>query len=252
MSDFEKYFDAYSLNARVKPALFLVFPVVLSIFVLAEPSRTWGGATITFVLTFGIINFVTNQASTQGNILQERLFHKWGGAPTTIILRHADYRLDRHTKARYMENLSRTLGSFEPVTEHFETENPQEADEIYRTAANYLIERTRDKNIYPLIFNENVAYGFSRNLRAFKFQGISICTVSLIVNLVVLYLDLHLTGRPPVAQYLHSIPIEYYGLIVIHLVTLGLWIFLVTEQWVQIRGFLYAKRLYAACESLDG
>ena len=86
MGELGKLFDTYSLNARVKPAFFLLFPIVIAVFTLFEPSRSWGGGAITFIISFGLISFAANQMSTRGNILQEKLFLKWGGAPTTILL----------------------------------------------------------------------------------------------------------------------------------------------------------------------
>jgi hypothetical protein len=85
MGELAKLFDTYSLNARVKPAFLLVFPIVIALFTLFEPSRSWGGAAVTFIVAFGIISFAANQMSTKGNILQERLFLKWGGAPTGVF-----------------------------------------------------------------------------------------------------------------------------------------------------------------------
>lgn len=124
MSEFSKYFDEYSFNARVKPALFLVFPIFISLLVLFEPSRTWTGSTVTFLVAFGVINFAANQMSAKGNALQDKLFKKWGGAPTTIILRHTDNTIDSVTKSRYMDRLALLISNFNPTTPEYEQANP--------------------------------------------------------------------------------------------------------------------------------
>ncbi len=250
MSDFSKYFDEYSFNARVKPALFLVFPTFISLLVLFEPSRTWTGSTVTFLVTFGVINFAANQMSAKGNYLQDKLFKKWGGAPTTIVLRHADSTIDSVTKSRYMERLALLIPNFTPTTAEYEKTNPKRADELYASASNYLREHTRDTKKYPLIFKENVAYGFSRNIRAFKSLGIFITASSFLVTLVVIYLDAPDLGGMPLRAVIEEISFAHFGLVAIHLSIIWVWIFLVTERWVEIRAFAYAKRLYSACEKI--
>ncbi|ELB2105560.1 hypothetical protein QNZ93_004542 [Vibrio parahaemolyticus] len=250
MSEFSKYFDEYSLNARVKPALFLVFPIFISLLILFEPSRTWTGSTATFLVAFGIINFAANQMSAKGNLLQERLFQKWGGAPTTIVLRHSDNTIDSVTKSRYMERLTLLISNFIPPTVEYEQTNPEKADDLYASASNYLREHTRNTTKYPLVFKENIAYGFSRNIRAFKSLGIFITLSSLLVSLVVTYLSLPPLNIMSPIVVIQEISFPNIGLIAIHLSMLWVWIFLVTEKWVKVRALAYAKRLYSTCEKI--
>ena len=197
-----------------------------------------------------MINFAANQMSAKGNALQDKLFKKWGGAPTTIILRHTDNTIDSVTKSRYMDRLALLISNFNPTTPEYEQANPERADELYRSASNYLREHTRDTSIYPLIFKENVAYGFARNIRAFKSLGIFITVSSLLVSLVVIYPDATTLGSMSPRLVIQEISFPYLGLIAIHLSMLWVWIFLVTENWVKLRGFAYAKRLYSACEKI--
>ena len=197
-----------------------------------------------------MINFAANQMSAKGNALQDKLFKKWGGAPTTIILRHTDNTIDSVTKSRYMDRLALLISNFNPTTPEYEQANPERADELYRSASNYLREHTRDTSIYPLIFKENVAYGFARNIRAFKSLGIFITVSSLLVSLVVIYPDATTLGSMSPRLVIQEISFPYLGLIAIHLSMLWVWVFLVTENWVKLRGFAYAKRLYSACEKI--
>lgn len=250
MGDFSKYFDEYSFNARVKPAFFLIFPIFISLLVLFEPSRTWTGSTLTFLVAFGVINFAANQMSAKGNVLQDKLFKKWGGAPTTTVLRHSDNTIDSVTKSRYMDRLALLISNFTPTTPEYEQANPERADELYMSASNYLREHTRDTTAYPLVFKENIAYGFSRNIRAFKALGIFITVSSLLVSLVVTCLDATALGSKPPKLVIQEISFPYLGLIAIHLSMLWAWVFLVTENWVKVRAFAYAKRLYSSCEKI--
>ncbi|HIF9419663.1 TPA: hypothetical protein ACX6R7_003493 [Photobacterium damselae] len=248
MGELGNFFDTYSLNARVKPAFFLVFPVVITIFTLFEPSRTWGGAVTTFIISFGIISFASNQMSTKGNILQEKFFLKWGGAPTTLILRHRDSRLDPHTKNRYMTALEALIPNFTAFSVEEEEKHPAQADDMYRTAANYMREHTRDSKKYPLIFKENIAYGFSRNVRAFKWFGITNSTLSLGVTCFVIWYRHIKNSTSDVLDLIFSIPFESIALVSALILMTLLWIFIVTEKWVEVRAFAYARALFAGCE----
>jgi len=248
MEILEKYFDKYGLNARVKPAFFLVFPVVLSVVAWFETSRTWGGVIITFMFSFGIFSFAANQMSTKGNILQEKLFEKWGGAATTIILRHSDSRLDKYTKARYMEKLATLISNFKPVSFEQEQADPQNADEMYRTATLYLKEQTRDKIKYPLVLQENISYGFSRNIRAFKTLGVFSTLLCLAASSYLTWNRYIKGADKALEEVVLSVPFIYIGLLICLLFTVFIWIFLVTEKWVEIRAFAYAKALFRSCD----
>ncbi|MGM7447411.1 hypothetical protein ACP7H9_02715 [Idiomarina sp. ST20R2A10] len=248
MKSLEKLFDEYSLNARVKPAFLLMFPAIISVIALYEPSRSWGGAAITILTSFGVIAFAANQMSTRGNILQEKLFKKWGGAPTTIILRHSDFRLDKNTKARYMSKLVSLIPSFKMVSYKEEIDDPAGADETYRTAAIFLREHTRSSTDHPLVFKENIAYGFSRNTRAFKWLGVVICLLSIAIVSTIVWSNYFNEKDGPILELLLGIPFERAALILLLVGSLFSWLFLVTEKWVEVRAFAYARALYASCE----
>ena len=116
MDSLNKLFDKYSFNARVKPALFIILPIVVTAYILIEPLRTLLGSLIAIFVTCGVVHFFANQMSSRGNILQDELFKKWGGAPTTIILRYSDSALDKHTKQRYRLKLDSLISNFKIVT----------------------------------------------------------------------------------------------------------------------------------------
>jgi hypothetical protein len=251
MNELEKLFDTYSLNARVKPAFLVFFPVVISLFVLYEPSRSWGGASLTLIISFGIISFAANQMSTRGNIIQEKLFKKWGAAPTTIIMRHSDVRLDKYTKNRYTQRLEALVNNFSAVSLEQELANRDDADQMYRTATNYLREHTRDTKKYTLIFNENISYGFSRNIRAFKWVGIAINLLVLACSLFVIVQKNKEIVTQQFSDMLFLLPFEQTSLIAILILGLLVWIFIVTEKWVEVRAFAYARALLASCEQIE-
>lgn len=208
------------------------------------------GIALTFLVSFGVIAFAANQMSSRGNILQEKLYKKWGGAPTTIVCRHSDDTLDRPTKSRYMQHLAGLIKGFSVISETDEKNDPKAADEMYRSAANYVRERTRDQKKYSMIFNENIEYGFSRNLTACKPFGIVLTLICLVLCLLGLY---HVIGVPLESLSLTDLTKHPYLVTatgVELLIFLG-WIFLVNHDWVRVRGLAYAKRLFESCEEVS-
>lgn len=242
------YFDQYSLSARVRPALFIVLPIILTAYILFEPLRTLLGSLLGILLTCGLVNFFANQMSSQGNVLQDKLFKKWGGAPTTLILRHSDNELDKYTKQRYREKLVSLVSNFKNVSERAERANPTDADQYYISAINYLREKTRDSEKYPLILKENMNYGFSRNLLAFKSTAITIILISLAISLLIIvvtfkdkYVDIN---------SLSLLSPQYYVLVILHIIFLLFWCLMINETWVKVRAYAYAKRLLSSCEDI--
>ncbi|MBN1603153.1 MAG: hypothetical protein JW915_16210 [Chitinispirillaceae bacterium] len=250
MSTFGKLFDEYSLSARVRPAFFTVLPVVLLIFYRFQETRGWGGAIATFIISFGVIAFIANQLSTRGNIIQKKLYEKWGGAPTTIILRHSDKTFDKHTKQRLFDIVSNKIGNVVQPTKDAEVGNPTEADETYRSIAQYLKEHTRDTKKFPLVFKELINYGFARNMFCIKSIGVIITCFSISLCLFLIwYIDLEKALTFSISS-LAKIPYLSFGLLAVLFVLLLSWAFWVTEEWVKIRGFCYAKALTESSEHL--
>ncbi|MHA6790903.1 hypothetical protein ACWA6H_24765 [Pseudomonas bijieensis] len=248
--DFSKVFDPYKYKARVKPALLLVLPVVIYVMTFFEAARSWGGVLSTFLVSFGVIAFAASQMSSKGNKLQDKLFKTWGGAPTTIVLRHSDDTVERPTKKRYMQRLADLIKDFVIIAEAEEKADPKAADEMYRSATNFLREKTRDTTKYSMIFNENIEYGFARNLTACKPFGVALTLTCLVLCLVGLYHSLGVPLQELSLAVLAKHPI-LLAAIGVELIILLCWIFLVNHDWVRVRGFAYAKRLFASCEEVN-
>ena len=120
------------------------------------------------IATGCLLYFLASIARSRGKFAEVRLVGKWGGWPTTILLRYQDQTIDKATKARYHKELSSLCGGLQfPSTASEEAGDPQRADELYRSAIKKLIELRRGPQ-YSLIHAENVSYGFRRNLFGLK------------------------------------------------------------------------------------
>src|SRR5947208_9959356 len=64
-----------------------------------------------------------------------------------------------------------------PTSEE-EAADPEGADQRYEACVRFLRNATRDRSTFPLVFAENVNYGFRRNLWGMRSAGIACSAVS--------------------------------------------------------------------------
>ena len=165
-----------TFKARFLPALLVALPLVITGIGLFLKYLVGWKSLYAVAASFGFIYLLAELGRRAGALKQEELFKKWGGRPSVDILRQrksANKALvaERHRKLA-LPHL--TLPSPED-----ERRNPKRAEEIYETVGRALIERTRDKQIFPLLFQENCSYGFWRNLWGLKPMGIAASLLAL-------------------------------------------------------------------------
>ena len=101
-----KFLDAYTLRARLFPAVIAAAPALAAIALLIS----WEKIALSNVIATGallVLLFVfADVARRQGRKIEPRLFDRMGGKPSVTMLRHADDRLDVGTKARYHQFLA--------------------------------------------------------------------------------------------------------------------------------------------------
>lgn len=243
MEALAKYFDHYVINARIKPSFFVVLPIALTALAWSPEVQQVGGAILAFLIAFGVIGFLSNWVSNRGNDIQVRLFSKWGGAPTTLLLRHSDSTLDDYTTQRYHQKLEDRIDGLVLPSFQEELADPRNADARYASAINFLRENTRDKEKYPMIYTDNVAYGYARNVLALRSLGLVSAAVAVTVNLVLL--NERVVFFTP-QQLFHNWP--GIGALCGSAMFLFIFLFVVTERHVYWRAIRYAKSLLAACE----
>jgi len=249
MEGLEKYFDHYVINARLKPTFFVVMPFAITTLAWCPQAQQLAGIVLTFLITFGVMAFLSNLVSNKGNQLQTRLYESWGGAPTTLLLRHSDPTLDPHTTRRYHQWIEERIPGLVLPTPQSEMENPTAADSAYRSATNYLREHTRDKAKYPMVYSDLVAYGFARNLLALRGFGIFVSLCSIGLNGVFMFFSY--TG-PTIREFVASnlsMMIFFTGAAVASLILFLIFIFSLNGNYVRERAFRYAKSLLATCET---
>jgi hypothetical protein len=242
---FEKMLDQYELRARLFPGLLVLLPAITYLALLYGTKSPIVVGLGSVLAACGGPYFLSSFVRTRGLRAQDRLYQRWGGQPSTLLLRHRDIHLPLQTKLRYHELAALRLGIDMPSLEE-EQQDPTRADEAYAAAADALRPLTIDRRAFPFIFKEMVAYGFNRNAYGSRWVGCCVTVMTMTATL----LDagtLHL--HPP---YWTSSGVNAAHIVVL-LLALGftaLWCMHFTADTVRFAGVCYAKRLWEALEKL--
>lgn len=248
LSEIGKLFDSYERKARLYPGLLVAMPPILLYLCSEAASLSKAKAIVIFFLGTGGAYWLGSIIRNLGKRSEERLFTKWGGKPTTIILRHADSTLDRISKQRYHDFFGTTAQIRMPNREE-ELGSPKSADDSYRAAVAWLIEKTRDKTKFPLLFKENISYGFSRNMYGARYLGIASTALSLfwslhhyrIIGWQMPFFNGHAISTTP---SLALLAMAGMGLLLLS------WLFIIGEGLVKRAAYTYAERLILSINNM--
>jgi len=249
LDELTRYFDHYIISARFKPIFFTIVPAIVTVLAWFSDAKTVLGGLLTFLISFGIMAFLSGYVSNRGNALQDRLYASWGGAPTTIIMRNTDSTLDPITKSRYRKCLASKVNGLVFPEPGANTMEQHDEDKHYKSATNFLREYTRDKKKYPAIYRDNIAYGFSRNLLALKTEGLWLSGIALILNAYLVY-RLTFAGETIILS-IESLLKHYwlqFSSVLTSFIMIIVYSFVINIGYVRGRAFRYAKSLYEACE----
>jgi len=233
--------DEYTLRARVAPVLaVIVIPVtgVLCWF----PAFSVSQLALAAVLGIVLLAMFSQIGRDWGRILQPYLYERWGGQPVVQLLRYRSRLLAKETRERYRLKLESINPGFRVPTELEELADPDKADQRYDSVCLFLREFTRNKAVFPLVYAENVNYGFRRNLLAMKPAGIVLniagATSSVLVMLIGIQGGSGVLPLPLVAASLNALMLAW-------------WIVRISSEWVRSAAFAYAERLLGSCDTIQ-
>jgi hypothetical protein len=252
--------DRYTREARLAPAFLSVFPILLLLLISFNGLRDIVPAILSLLCVFGVVRWISHIARGIGDKREIKLFRKWGGKPTTTMLRVAM----GHTKIEKIhlgEQVAHLLGEAPPaeiinklVTKRdgpkFPTDSDDEtaskihdrnkrADELnclYEPVVAWMRENSRDS---VLVVEEEISYGFQRNFFALKYFALACGIVSFIVEVRASHLAPQMS-RPFIAP----IPTPIVAVILFALFAYVLCVLLfVNNNSVMVQGFIYARAL---------
>lgn len=190
------------------------------------------GGIIAFVLASGAI-VLCGLVRGLGKAIEPSLWKKWGGPPTTKLLRWSGS-TPRAAQERRRVLMEQLLS--EPLpSEAEEHGDPSAADARYDVAVGVLRDLTRDASRFGLVAEENADYGFRRNCLGLRHLALGASALVLVVSIVM--------------ALLHS-SAPYLPAMLVALLGLGFWIGVVQSSWVESAADRYALRLLETVETL--
>lgn len=233
-------FDAYSLRARLQPALLCILPASVVLLTLNPELTEPVNAILVATVSMGGTLLLSHLSRQKGQRLETRLYAEWGGKPSVRFLRHSDDTIDAHTKRRYTDFLRYAVGANWPTSADEITDAPS-ADRIYDSAGSWLKAQTRDPAKFRILFEENVSFGFRRNLLALKPLTILVSILSLMLIGLVYF------GRIPLETRGPGWLLTGVAFILLYLL---LTLLTVRKQWVKEAANSYALRLLETTDLL--
>ena len=234
--------DAYTTRARLWPALLVALPLGLTTLALLPGDFQGWDALWSLIVFSGGTALLAEIGRDSGKKKEPRLFHVWGGKPTTRILRHRDAPDKTALKYRHSQ-LEQLIPRLKLPTPEDEQTNPLEADKVYERCIEFLRVQTRDNKKFPLVFEENCNYGLRRNLWGMRPLGIAISGLSIVAIGMVIALKYFVKALPPSLMEMACGSVSLFLL-------LG-WIILFTPKWVRVPAEAYAQRLLESCDSIN-
>lgn len=235
--------DIYNLRARLLPAVIGIAPAIA----FAAISISWSEVSLPQVIATAAVAVLFVAASDiarrVGKRFERKMFVSTGGRPIMTLLRHADPVLETRTKERYRAYLAKQLGEAPPSAEE-EERDPAAADGFYDRCGVWLREHTRDKAKFRILFEENMTYGFRRNLYGLRWLGLALN--ALVVAVCVYLLSPYGTW---ISETTRS---EIFAVLTIAAIHALYFLLFVTRISVEEASNQYARQLVLSCEGLIG
>ena len=234
--------DPYSWYARIMPVFLVLLPIALAASVWFPDTSILPRISAVLGVPAVLAWLLSQIGRDMGSRRQQGLWARWGGAPTTQLLRHRNPDANPELRRHYHDSLRALQPSLMLPTADEEARDPQRADHAYEAATRLLINKTRDKARFPLIFKENTNYGFRRNLWGMKPIGLPVALLGTAACVAPIW------SRRGV--YL-SVELDWWLATGISAALCLCWIFWFTPSWVRIAAQAYAERLLESCNQIE-
>jgi hypothetical protein len=236
------WLDKYERYARVAPGLFALLPVVVTVIALGYRQVPVVSGVASLLSLAGGPVLLADTVRQFGQRAQDRLWSKWGGAPTTLALRLRENPSNSIQRDMWRKAAEKVSG-ITLVSRAVEAKNPNKADEAIDAAVARLRQVTRGEQQFTLLQAENRSYGFQRNLYGIRWIGrlVALAGMLVIAGFMAWGLTHNRHASVPTADIL--------GLLLNGAVLL-IWFALPSAKRVRVAGDKYAHQLLHAAVSI--
>lgn len=223
-------FDSYNIRVRLCSVILLLAPIVITIFSCFEEFASFTTSSILIGILLAFSNYVP--------ILQRRFYKNRFDLKNYAaqFLYVEDPTIDFFSKIRFYNKLAKADSEFSIF---LSPNNSEEFHKACESAVDFIKARTRNSH---LVREENINYGFCKNLFVNKFLGIIVSIMSL--SFVIAY--------SLIAYKSFSwIPLQNYIAMGGDLVFLIFWLFGINENILDDSAKKYARALIYAIDEIE-
>lgn len=235
-------FSKYDQRARIGPGLLAIAPITAAVIALGLKkywqAAAFGGPALWLILAYMMAILV----QYRGKTLESKLWSSWGGRDTTKLLRTREPGGNPVLREQWRSALQAVSGV--PLLDAAaETADPTLADQTIEAAIGPVLPLGRGHSEYPLVFADNIRYGFERNVWSIRWIGRGIALACVIALVAVL-------AAGPVRIGSTTIPTSavVIGLVIDGIFLLG-WLFFPSEPRTKFASDRYARGLLDAVVS---
>ena len=221
--------DSYNIRARLSPSIILLGPIAFTIFLCFETVYTFASSTILICILLAFTNYIP----ILQRCIRKKDNHRINYAAKFLEI--DDFTIDSISKNRYYKKLSEINDSFSLFKE---PSDKQEFKDCCKSSVLYLRNNTRDNH---LVLEENINYGFCKNLVACKPIGIVICIILALFTAIFSFFT---------SNTFYDIPLQNWVAFVTDILFLIFWKFGITEDMLDQASRRYAFTLISAIDTL--
>ena len=221
--------DAYNIRARLSTNIILLAPFAITLFSIFEEARSFATSSVVLFVLLAFTNYVPT--------MQRRLIGRKKAFPNYVaeMLSQKDSTFDEVSKTRYYK----ILASLDSAFSLFESPDDSEKFRLCcESAVLYLRSHTRENK---LVQEENINYGFCKNLLANKPAGIIVCSIC---SLLAVCYSINKFGS------LQDMPSQICFTFLTNMALLFFWVFGITIKTLELSAKQYAKTLIMAIDTL--
>lgn len=222
-----KWLDSYAAYARLTPALLVIAPAFNVLLALGKSQSPIVLSVLGLAVAVGFPIVVEAVVRDEGVKMQDVLWSKWGGSPTSQLLREpALDDPDFVIRNRWRERLA-DIAKIDLKL----ADDPLDQGQHYRLMTSSAIEATRG---HARLLEENKRYGYQRNLFAIRPWGVGVAVSSGVgAAATVFVID-------------DSASLLKTAVVLVAIAGIGFWLGVPAEKRVQAAGNRYARALFDA------